>query len=220
MCLSVALGDLDASGIRRPGSIRQVIHRASYLLAMLGAVVGLVGCSSVVAGHGVLGRQPAPTGPTGFPSAGPRSGAVTSPDGDFSVTLPSGWRDETSSASRFGAVTVYIGPAADGFATNINVVREVVGGMTVQDYVQRTLASVRARFHATVVSPPTPGSVDGDEALEYTLDDEQAGKSLRQRQTLVVHDGSGYVITYSALRSAFDASSDDAAALVASWQWG
>ncbi|HZC70066.1 MAG TPA: DcrB-related protein [Jatrophihabitans sp.] len=193
-----------------------MIRRSWRVLAVLAVIAVLGGCSTVVTGHGTTGQGPTGQGPTG---QGPRSGAITSPDGDFSVVLPTGWTDQSDKAGQFGAVTVYIGPVADNFATNINVTREDIGSMSVAEYEQRTFSAVRSQFHASVVSQPASRSVDGADALEYTVDDQQAGKSLRQRQTLVVHDGSGYVITYSALQTAFDASSDDAAAIVDSWQW-
>ena len=178
---------------------------AAAAAAVLAAVATLASCTTVVSGYGTTRRPGA---------------AVSSPDGDFSVTLPSGWADAPGKAAQFGAVTVYMGPAVDGFASNINVTREDVGDITVTEYQQRTFDQVRAQLHATLVDPPSPLSVDGDAALEYTVDDQQVGRSLRQRQTLVVHDGSGYVITYTALRTAFDASSEAASAVVASWQWG
>jgi hypothetical protein len=142
-----------------------------------------------------------------------------SPDGDFSVVLPEGWSDGADRLSG-AALTGYLGPIANGFATNVNVVREPVGGMDVAAYYQATLASVRAAVPVTEVSAATSREVDGDEALEYSFKDEQAGRTLRQRQTLVVHDGNGYVITYTALAPAYETSRRDADAIIDSWQWG
>jgi hypothetical protein len=206
-------------------------------LASVVAAVAVAGCSSVVSGHGsAVPRPSTPAGGGGFPatsssassvpslpgtSAPPssRPGALESPDGDFSVLLPDGWTDGSDRLSGI-AVTGYFGPTADGFATNVNVVREPVSGMDLAQYYEATIANVRNTLRVTALSQPTYRQVDGENALDYSFRDKQVGRTLQQRQTLVLHDGKGYVITYTALPSSYAASLADADAIIDSWQWG
>jgi hypothetical protein len=201
------------------------------VLAALAAVLLVAGCSgSVVSGHGsAQAAQSTSGGPTGFPasssagtpSTGPSTdstGRLTAPDSDFSVALPDGWSDATDKAASFGAVTAYLGPANNGFATNVNVVRQQIGSVTVTQYANGTMQGVRS-IGATSITDPSPRTIDGSDALEYSFTDKQAGRTLKQRQTVVVHDEVGYVITYTALPAAYDTSRPDADALIDSWQW-
>jgi hypothetical protein len=204
------------------------------VLAALAATLLVAGCgASVVSGHGSAQAVQSPGGPSGFPassSAGPpssgpstsssssASGRLTAPDSDFSVALPAGWTDATDKAASFGAVTAYLGPSDNGFATNVNVVRQQIGSVGVDQYANGTQQGVKS-IGATSVTDPAPLTIDGEDALEYSFSDKQAGRSLKQRQTVVVHNDVGYVITYTALPDAYDASRADADALIASWQW-
>ena len=190
------------------------------------AVLAATGCSgSVLSGHGSAsaGSSPSGGGATGFPtspgsSAVSTTGRIASPDADFSIALPDGWRDSTDKAGSFGAVTAYLGPTSDGFATNVNVVRQDIGTMSVSAYANLTRQGVRS-LHVAGMTASSPRTVDGEDALEYAFTDQQVGRTLKQRQTVVVHDGKGYVITYTALPSSYDASVPAADSLIDSWQW-
>lgn len=195
------------------------------------AALAAAGCSgSVVSGHGTAQGSIPSTGslPTGFPSSASISansssadttGRIVSPDADFSVVLPAGWQDSSDKASSFGALTAYLGPTSDGFATNVNVVRQDVGAMSASDYADLTRRGVRS-LHVSAMSATSPRTVDSEDALEYTFTDQQVGRTLKQRQTVVVHDQKGYVITYTALPSSYDTSVPAADSLIDSWQWG
>jgi hypothetical protein len=197
-------------------------------LAGLVATLTIAGCSSVVNGHGsavvtktsTSGGFPATSSvpATSTPPAD-RTGALESPDGDFSVLLPPGWTDGADRLSGI-ALTGYLGPAADGFQTNVNVVREAVPGMDLAQYYRATITNVRNSLPISGLSRPSGRQVDGAQAVEYSFSDQQAGRTLRQRQTLTIHDGNGYVITYTALPSAYNASLADADAIIDSWRWG
>jgi hypothetical protein len=189
------------------------------------AVVALAGCSSVVSGHGVAvpGGLHTTTG-GGFPSSPSsssttRPGAVESPDGDFSVVLPDGWTDGTSRVSGI-ALTGYFGRVIDGFAMNVNVIRQPVGSVSMRQFLRATRADVRRTLHVASISPATARLIDGETAYEYTVIDTQAGRALEQRQTLVIHNSNGYVITYTALLSNFLFYLDGPNAILDSWQWG
>jgi hypothetical protein len=190
------------------------------------AAAALAGCSSVVDGHGVAVPRGSrtPTG-GGFPSTSPsassadRPGEIESPDGDFSVVLPDGWSDGTDRLTGV-ALTGYFGRVIDGFTMNVNVVREPVGNLSLRMFLRATRTDVRKALHVASVTPTTPRLMDGENALEYTVIDTQAGRALEQRQTLVIRNGAGYVITYTALLSNFAFYRSDADAILDSWQWG
>lgn len=214
------------------------IRRAPVpVLAALAALLLVAGCSaSVTAGHGTAQVASSGATPSGFPastsanssavapsSSGPApsagaAGRLTAPDNDFSVVLPAGWHDATDKAASFGAVTAYLGPASNGFATNINVVRQQIGNVGVTEYAHGTMQGVRS-VGATGITDPAPRTIDGADALEYSFSDKQAGHNLKQRQTVVVHSGVGYVITYTALTGGYETSRAEADALIDSWQW-
>lgn len=198
------------------------------------AAVAVAGCSSVVGGHGVaVPRRPSTSAGGGFPATSPpptsappssapadaQPGAIESPDGDFSVVLPDGWADGTDRMSGL-ALTGYFGPTANGFATNVNVTRQATGGGTLDQVTRATISTLRSAVHATHLTQPTPRTIDGEPALEYSFTDKQFGRTLRQRQTIVLHAGNGYVITYTALPTSYAASLADADAINDSWRWG
>ena len=191
------------------------------------AVVAVAGCSSVVNGHGVAAPRDLHTSTGGgFPSTPPstsssagRPGAIESPDNDFSVLLPDGWTDGTDKVSGI-ALTGYIGPVIDGFAININVLRSPVGNLSLRMFLRATRSNLHRALQVTSMSPATPRLVDGTAAYEYSVIDQQAGRALEQRQTLIIREGSGYVITYSAPLSNYAFYRADADAIIDSWQWG
>jgi hypothetical protein len=197
------------------------------VLAGLVALVAVAGCSSVVNGHGVAVPRSVhtatgggfPSSPSTSSSSASRPGAVESPDNDFSVLLPDGWKDGTNQVSGI-ALTGYIGPVIDGFAININVLRSPVGDLSLQAFLRGTRANLRTVLHVTSMSPATPRLVDGENAYDYTVIDQQAGRALEQRQTLVIRDGAGYVITYSAPLSNYSFYRGAADTILDSWQWG
>jgi hypothetical protein len=133
--------------------------------------------------------------------------------------LPDGWTDGADRLSGI-AITGYFGPVVDSFATNVNVVREPVPGLTLRQFLQATIQGVRATVNVQSLSPATARTVGGDPALEYSAVDQQVGRTLRQRQTLVIHGANGYVITFTALPDQYEVSVADADAILDSWQWG
>jgi len=188
------------------------------------AAVALAGCSSVVNGHGVAVPRAVHTpGGGGFPSSSvssspDRPGAVESPDGDFSVLLPDGWSDGSDKLSGI-AETGYFGPTIGGFAININVIRQPIGAVSLPQFLRATRANVRSALHVTSMSKATPRLMDGEAAVDYTVIDQQVGRALEQRQTLVIRDGNGYVITYTSPLSNFTYYRISADSILDSWQW-
>jgi hypothetical protein len=97
-------------------------------------------------------------------------------------------------------------------------VRQQIGNVGVTEYAHGTMQGVRS-VGATGITDPAPRTIDGADALEYSFSDKQAGHNLKQRQTVVVHSGVGYVITYTALAGGYETSRAEADALIDSWQW-
>lgn len=194
--------------------------RGVLLVGVVTIGVAIAGCSSVVSGHGVAVPRAVHTPTVGRSSSSSgRPDAIESPDGDFSVLLPDGWSDGSDKLSGL-ALTGYFGRTIDGFAININVIRQPVGNVSLQAFLRATRASVRKALQVQSVTPATPRLIDGEPAFEYTVLDQQVGRALKQRQTLVIRDGNGYVITYTAPLSNFDFYRGDADAILDSWQWG
>ncbi|WP_375497276.1 DcrB-related protein [uncultured Jatrophihabitans sp.] len=204
-------------------------------LPALGLVLAVTACGS--SGSGADQSSSAPTSPVtaspsvkGVESLGAASStastpaasgpAVASPDGDFTVVLPTGWRQDTAVAQQIKAVAAYFGPTRNAFASNVNVVREdLPAGLDVESYRAKSLAGLRAAIAITDLTPSTKLSVDGEDALEYSFTDTQQGRKLIQRQTVVLHGSSAYTITYTSTTVDFAASSAAAHSIVGSLRW-
>jgi hypothetical protein len=205
-------------------------------LPALGLVLTVTACGS--SGGGTAASTSAPSSPStsaaqgkGLESSGASAAtssasaaggpAVASPNGEFAVVLPTGWRQDTAIAQKVKAVTAYLGPVRNSFAANVNVVREdLPSGIDLEQYRAKSLAALRAAIPITNLTPDTKLKVDGDDALEYSFQDTQQGRQLMQRQTVVLHGAVAYTITYTATTPDFAASSAAGHSIVASWRWG
>ncbi|WP_375480382.1 hypothetical protein [uncultured Jatrophihabitans sp.] len=216
------------------------MHRITAVVAVAATAVALAGCDRSATLSKLVGSSPAPMSTTSTTSTavagtsisgGPSDrstapgavgkGRLPSPKRDFSVVLPPGWRENQATAEQAGALDAYTGPVGGGFITNVNVVREqVAAGEDVDAYRSRAVAALGRALKLTDLSPVAATRVDGSAGRRYTFDDAQAGYRLRQEQTVVLHGGYGYVITYTASRDAFAASRTAAASIVSSWRWG
>lgn len=174
--------------------------------------------TSAAPGKGLESSSASASSPSASVASGP---AVASPNGEFAVVLPTGWRQDTAIAAKVKAVTAYLGPVRNSFAANVNVVREAVpAGIDLEQYRAKSLAALRAAIPITNLTPDTKLQVDGDDALEYSFEDTQQGRQLMQRQTVVLHGSVAYTITFTATKPDFAASSAAGHSIVASWRWG
>ncbi|WP_375486592.1 DcrB-related protein [uncultured Jatrophihabitans sp.] len=155
--------------------------------------------------------------PTGGSAGSP---VVNAPGRVFSVVLPSGWTQDKQEAQALHAVDVYVGPVTTAFAANVNVVTESSQGLSLEAYRQRSVANLQSALKISGLTAATSTTVAGDDALEYSFQDTQQGRRLMQRQTVVLHGGNAYTITYTATTGAFAASSSAAQSIIASWRWG
>jgi hypothetical protein len=115
-----------------------------------------------------------------------------------------------------------------GFSANVNVVKGLTGlpaSTTPRDYERRArreleaLAEQSPGLRGTDAEPVQDTEVGGTDAARTEVTRELAGRRVRQRQTFVIHDGTAFVITYTALVRNFEDELAEADELLASWRW-
>ncbi len=197
---------------------------ARRLVAILAVTVPLAtGCGST----SLFGQKSKTTTSTTRPAATttpPQPAAVTSIDGSFQTIVPGGFVDATRSV-RSGVANVQylaIGPRANGFATNINVIREPARGRA--DIARITKLEVttirRLDPRADRFSQPSEITVGGAPARAIDYYNQPTGdRMLHQRQVFVAHGQWIYTITYSALPDAYAAQAGAVDRVAAGWKW-
>jgi hypothetical protein len=161
----------------------------------------------------------------------------------YTYSVPDGWEDASDSEAadeapkvigvRFDSVVN--GEAEDGFAVNVNVLRErVPGGITASEYAELNIATLRnpsaagyppelaeriEELDVSGLSRPRELELDGAGAMAWDYGTTQGGRDLRQRQMAVVRDGAGYTITLTALPSQFEDGTEALDEVVESWSW-
>lgn len=154
---------------------------------------------------------------TTAPVAGDPGGSLDAADGSFSLALPEGWED---AADLVEADAVLLAAKEierrDEFFTNVVVTQEeYVGNLT--SAVEETAQQLAGEDGEYELLDPAP--VDGNLAPGYTLVRDVQGSTVHQTQRWVSHEGTLYVVTFSAIESQ---AQDAAAALeemLASWTW-
>ena len=156
----------------------------------------------------------------------------------YSYEVPGGWEDVSDDAefeaAGFNSDSVVRGESSEGFASNINVVREtsLASDIDIDEYTEAGLRLLKepelltgeAReifegIDAKDFSDTTKVELDGADARSTDYSSEQGGRSLRLRVVSAIDDDTAYNITFTALRSHFE---DDVEALdeiVDSWRW-
>jgi hypothetical protein len=113
--------------------------------------------------------------------------------------LPEGWEDRT--------MVTLVGPrGARGFAANIVITREPIGGAAgVADYARRQLAAMKAELPRLEVLDEREVAHRGAPAFARLQRFEAGDDVVQQAQTFVLSGATVYVITCSAQRDDFDA---------------
>ena len=146
---------------------------------------------------------------------------ITSTSRAFTIAVPRGFRDDTSEFAG-GAIRIEVfvaGSSQKGFAVNINVLREHTSA-NVDAVAQASIAGLKRASGATAFSAVQHLTVAGEPARAFDYRASFGGRLLHDRQVYVVHDGWGYVATYSALPGAqYEGSLSALSQLVASWRW-
>jgi len=181
----------------------------ALLAVVMVAAISVSGCAaSAVAGHGA----------TGAVSSSSRPPGTTSPDGRFALTLPPGWSDNSATHPELAAL--YTAPVLNGFTVNVNVTEaQTAATGDLATYAQEVRGQLRGVLHITEESVLEPTHVDHEQAEQYSYKWVVSGRTLKQRQTIVIHDGRGYVFTYTALAAQYGETLAAADALMSSVQW-
>lgn len=142
---------------------------------------------------------------------------LTAADDSFSLTLPEGWED---AADIVDAEAVLLAAKEierqNEFYTNVVVTQEeYVGNLT--SAVEETAQQLAGEDGEYELLDPAP--VDGNLAPGYTLVRDVQGSTVHQTQRWVSHEGTLYVVTFSAI----DSRAEDVAGalddMLASWTW-
>ena len=154
---------------------------------------------------------------------GSSGGKDTVSGSGYSVELPTGWSDSTDEAEdvetpvRFDRVLSK--KSQDGFATNVNVVRERAPEGITLDQVEEQFRRQIEGLGATNLTPPEEIEVDGEGAVarNYTL--KGSGKTVRGRQIFSVHDDRVFTVSFTSLPERFEAERAEFQEILDSWRW-
>lgn len=123
-------------------------------------------------------------------------------EGEYSIRVPEGWeQNEISGIPIFGNPKPDQGP--DGaFSSNINVVYESAPGVGLDEYLETNKESLqRAGFDVEETKKVT---INERSAYLLTGSTTQAGTEIRNLQLYALGNSKAYVVTATALASAFD----------------
>ncbi|GGK65563.1 hypothetical protein [Ornithinimicrobium pekingense] len=148
-------------------------------------------------------------------TAGPRS--VTAADDSFEIEIPDRWEDALDLVEGEGIlVAAKDTERVDDFFTNVVVTEEeYVSNLT--SAVEETAAELAGEDGEYELLEPV--EVDGNRAPGYTLVREVEGVAVHQTQRWISHDGTLYVVTFSAVESQAEDAAPVLEEILASWTW-
>ena len=172
------------------------------------------------------------------------AGSDTVMGSGYSYAVPEDWNDRTEESedvpelelAGIGPDTLVIGARHDGFATNVNVVREpgIPEGVTAGDYADIALAALRdpassgfppevteaiEEMEVRELSETGNSELAGERGATWQYGSTREGRALRVRQLVAVRSNAAYTLTYTAAQESFE---DDLPAfeeIVESWRW-
>lgn len=162
-------------------------HRASGLAAFAACFL-LFGCTTTVAG------QRSHAGPATSDATSSSSTATPCSADAFVLTPPPSWDDitETSPAALVAYADV---TDPSGFAPNVNVVCEPAAGFDAQGYADANRTLEEDLLNATIEDEHDT-ALDGEPTIRWRLQHDKASPVLLELvRVLVVHGGSGWVIS-------------------------
>ncbi len=119
----------------------------------------------------------------------------------FSINPPTGWVVDSSGA--FGTSVIFYGPTEANFRVNMNVIVESTS-LTLSAYVSAAktqLSQGLTNYYLVSEGPKTIGGVDAYELVNTFT---QGAFNIKDKQTILVQNQKGYVITSTALQSNYD----------------
>lgn len=150
-------------------------------------------------------------------SAEPASGDEVSTD-DFSFTAPEGWEDATGQNQAAGITpeVQYVDGDPEGFATNLNVVREPNGFEgTSDEYADANIQAITSGGYQSVEKQGTFGDF-----VAVTAAGNQNGTTFLLRQYYAARDGEGWVVTFTYPDDTSEADQVELAeSVMQTWKW-
>jgi hypothetical protein len=162
----------------------------------------------------------------------------------YTYALPDGWRDISEETPDLPALevagirpdTAVVGEPEEGFATNVNVIREggLPPGISTSQYAEISIAVLRdpaasgfppefveaiERIQPRRISAPRDTELGGEPAVAWDYDSTQEGRELRIRQVASVVDDAGYTVTLTSLPEQEEEGVDVFDGLIDSWRW-
>lgn len=153
----------------------------------------------------------------------------------YALETPGGWEDRSDQASEFAAAgfepdVVITDEPQEGFAANINVLRQssLAEGVDVDQLTEESrralqdpavLEQLGGGLAPSDISRVTRLELDGEPARAFDYSSEREGRELRFRQVYVVREGSGYVVTFTALADDFEGGTAALGEVLDSWSW-
>jgi hypothetical protein len=154
----------------------------------------------------------------------------------YVYAVPDGWQEEDGGDLPVRPDSLVVGDAEDGFATNVNVIREarVPRNVTAAQYAEVSLAGLRdpaavgyppevaemiESLNPRGITEPRDAELDGEQAVEWEYRSTQDGRDLRVRQVAAVTGGAGYTVTLTVLPDGFEEGSEALDEVVESWSW-
>jgi hypothetical protein len=150
----------------------------------------------------------------------------------YEVTVPAGWDDESAvgdevEVAGFTPELVLAGEREDGFATNVNVIRQESPAVSLdkQTRLERELIlggaeeidpQLQAGQNLSEVERTT---LDGREARAHEFELAQDERTVRVRQVFARSGDFTYVVSYTALMDQFDEELDAFESILRSWTW-
>lgn len=138
-------------------------------------------------------------------------------DDSFTITLPEGWEDAYDLVSEDGVLLAAKEiERKDEFFTNVVVTEEeYVSNLT--SAVEEAAEQLAGEDGEYELLEPAP--VDGNRAPGYTLVRDVQGSTVHQTQRWISHDGTLYVVTFSAIESQAQEAGQVLDEILASWTW-
>jgi hypothetical protein len=149
--------------------------------------------------------------------AGPKLTRYVDAAYHFSFQPPAGWKRVTTGVTQM--TVAFAGPASNGFATNVNIVVEPVGKLTLDDYVKATKKAI-AKQKGMTIDGEKPAKLGGEPGHSWRMHLRMPNMSaVDNRQVLCVHNKRGFVVTFSTLPSELKKQEATFDKLLASFKW-
>lgn len=149
-----------------------------------------------------------------------RPGWRTYGGAEYSIQYPAAWN--LSSTSAIGAEFALFAPGVgeDVFAENINMIIQGLAGreVTLQEYSEISLGQITQIIPDCTVLEQGIFNNGTDDYFEVMYQGTQQGMKLKWKQHFYVKGGNAYVLTYSALETAFDRLTGDVTAIMSSFR--